>query len=468
MDFHDHPAGPALSRAVPEADTRHVAATLRLAAPIAVAQLSQMAMDVTDAALLGGIGPQALAAGGLGSNLFFTVLIILQGVLTSVSVTAASARGAGAASRLPDIFRTGLLLALALSVPAFVLMSGAAPLLRFIGEPGTLADDVGRYLGVLRWGVPGAMLGMGLMRAFLPAIDQARLGLYVALGAVGINFALNYGLIHGAWGLPRLGLIGSATATAMTLWGTALTLLGLLYLRPSLRRWTAGGRLRTRVLRELLHLGWPVSIAFALETVLFLCTGLLMGLFGPATLAAHQIAIRVASTTFMVPLAIAQAANVRVGFWIGALRPELARRAGLTAIALGACSMLAMGAALILAPRSIVSLFLDPADRANGGTVRLAITLLGIAAAFQVVDGTQSVAAGALRGLRDTRGPMLLATVGYWGVGLPVGTLLAFGAGLGAIGLWWGLAAGLAIVAVALTARFEYRSRTDRSGIGRE
>jgi MATE family multidrug resistance protein len=443
----------------------HVAATLRLAAPLALAQLSQMAMDVTDAALLGGIGPQALAAGGLGSNIFFTVQIVLQGVLTSVSVTVANARGARAEARVPDIFRSGLLLATLLAAPAFLLMSVAAPLLRLIGESAALADDVGRYLGVLRWGVPAALLGMGLLRAFLPAIGEARLTLYVTLSAVGINFALNYGLIHGAWGLPRLGLLGSATATAITLWGTALALLATLGLRRSLRRWIAGGRARRQTVAELLRLGWPVAVTFAIETILFMTTGLLAGLFGAATLAAHQIALRVASTTFMVPLALAQAANVRVGFWIGAGRPLDARRAGLVAIALGGAFMLGAALMLILTPGSIVRLFLSPASPADAPATAIARTLLSIAAAFQVVDGLQCVASGALRGLRDTRGPMLLAAAGYWGVGLPVGCLLAFSAGLGAAGLWWGLAAGLAIVAAGLSARFEQRSRVGRHGM---
>jgi MATE family multidrug resistance protein len=438
----------------------HAKDVLKLAAPIAIAQLSQVAMGVTDTVLLGSIGAQPLAAGGLGTSLFFTVLIILQGILTSVSVFVAQARGSGAEQGVPDIYRTGLVLAILLSLPAFLLLSAAGPILLMIGESPALAHDVDRYAHVLRWGAPGAMVGIGMMRAFLPAIGAARWLLWVSLCAMILNGFLNYGLIHGAWGLPTLGFLGSATATVFTLWLSALVLLGTVHARAAARRFVDAGRVRGKLLRAMLSLGWPVAVTYGVETAMFLAVGLLMGLLGPAALAAHQIALNVASTSFMVTLAIAQAANVRVGFWIGAGRRREARRAGFVAIALGAAFMVASGLVLIAAPHAIVGFYLDERNPANAATVAIAVSLLVVAAVFQVVDGTQVVAAGCLRGLEDTRVPMLLATLGYWGVGFGISYALAFHLGLGAAGLWWGLAAGLAAVACALTLRFHFISRS--------
>jgi len=442
--------------------TRHAADTARLAAPLAIAQLSQMAMGVTDTVLLGSLGPDALAAGGLGSNLFLVVVTLLQGTLTSVSISVAHARGASNDSDVPHIYWTGLALALLLSVPAFALLSFAQPLLAAFGEPPLLARQVGEYAAVLRWAAPASLVGVGLMRSFLPAIGAARRLLGVSTGSVFVNALLNYGLIHGAWGLPRLGFLGSAGATAITVWLTMLVLMLLLHLRPRFRHFVAARRPTVPLMGTLFGLGWPVAITYGVESTLFLTTGLLMGLLGASPLAAHQIALNVASVSFMVPLAIGQAANVRVGYWMGAGQPLAARHAGFVALALGVGFMSVSALAMIAAPRAIVGLYLNLDDPANASTIALAASLLSVAAIFQIVDGVQTVGSGCLRGLKDTRVPMLVATFGYWGVGFPTGYVLAFHAGLGARGLWWGFAAGLASVALLMTLRFHRLSAPGR------
>jgi MATE family multidrug resistance protein len=205
---------------------------------------------------------------------------------------------------------------------------------------------------------------------------------------------------------------------------------------------------------ELFGIGWPVAITYGVESTLFLATGLMVGLLGESQLAAHQIALNVASVAFMVPLAIGQAANVRVGYWSGAGQPLAARHAGFVALALGVGFMTLSGIVLIAAPHWIVGLYLHLDDPANAATVTLASSLLGVAAIFQIVDGMQTVGSGCLRGLKDTRVPMIAATFGYWVIGFPTGYVLAFHFGLGARGLWWGLAAGLASVALLMTLRF--------------
>ncbi|WP_250472761.1 MATE family efflux transporter [Caballeronia sp. GAFFF1] len=439
--------------------SRHAVDTARLAAPLAIAQLSQMAMGVTDTILLGSLGPDALAAGGLGANMFFVVVTLLQGVLTSVSVAVAHARGADAEHRVPGIYWTGLVLSVLLAVPAFVLLSYAEPILLAFHEPATLAHNVGEYCAVLRWGTPGSLIGIGMMRAFLPAIGAAKRLLWVSIGGVFVNGFLNYGLIHGAYGLPREGFLGSAAATAITVWLTAFALVALLHLRPRYRHFVSAARPHLPLMGELFGIGWPVAITYGVESTLFLATGMMVGLLGEAPLAAHQIALNVASAAFMVPLAIGQAANVRVGYWAGAGVPVAARHAGFVALALGVGFMMCSGLVLITAPRAIVGLYLHLDDPANARTVALAASLLSVAAVFQIVDGMQTVGSGCLRGLKDTRVPMLAAAFGYWGVGFPTGYVLAFHFELGAKGLWWGLAAGLASVAVLMTLRFHRISR---------
>lgn len=439
--------------------SRHAADTARLAAPLAIAQLSQMAMNVTDTVLLGSLGADALAAGGLGANLFFVVVTVLQGVLSSVSVSVAQARGAQNEHDVPHIYWTGFALALLLSLPAFALLSFAAPVLLALGEPPLLAQHVGEYAAVLRWGAPASLIGVGLLRSFLPAIGAAKRLLWVSLACVFVNGFLNYGLIHGAWGLPRMGFLGSATATAITVWLTAIVLIALLHLRPSHQHFVTARRPTAPMMGELVSIGWPVAITYAVEAMLFLATGLLMGLLGETQLAAHQIALNVASVSFMVPLAIGQAANVRVGYWTGAGQPGAARHAGFVALALGVGFMSLSALVMVLAPHWIVGLYLRLDDPANAATVALAASLLGVAALFQIVDGVQTVASGCLRGLKDTRIPMLAATLGYWGIGFPTGYALAFRFGLGALGLWWGLAAGLVTVALLMTLRFHRMSR---------
>lgn len=438
---------------------RHMIETMQLAGPLAIAQLAQMAIGVTDTVLLSSLGGDALAAGGLGASLLITVCVVLQGVLAALAVLVSQARGAGREDDVPRLYWTGMLLSVLLLVPAFVLLSAAEPLLLAVGEPPALAHDVGRFMAVLRWALPGALLSMGLMRAFLPAIGQGRMILWISLATALCNGVLCYGLVHGAWGLPALGLRGPALATVLSFTAEAGALVALLHSRPTLRRFVAWRRPHRAMLGAMLQLGIPIGATFAVEAGLFLAVAMLIGWLGPVPLAAQQVALNIVSISFMVPLAIAQAANVRVGRRIGAGDASGARRAGLVAIGLGA-TFEGMAALLLLAaPHVVIGLYLDPALPGNAETAAILATLIEVAVVFQVADGVQSVASGALRGLGDTRVPFLLATAGYWGVGFPAAWYLTMRAGWGAAGAWWGLAASLMVVAVLLTHRFLRRTR---------
>ncbi len=440
---------------LPGSYPHHVAALTTIAAPVALAQLSQMAMALTDTLMLGRIGDRALAAGGLGTNLFFTCLFCFQGLVSGVAVLASRSRGAGELGRIPGTYWSGMAIAAALAGPFFWLMSDPGPLLRAAGESPVLIADVCAYLDVLRWGVPAGLLGIGIVRAFLPAVGLQRLLVWVIPAGVVLNAALNYWLIGGGLGLPAYGMRGSAAATTITLWATSLALALLLHTHPEWRQHVRLSRPGARVMGELLAIGVPVSVTTIVEATLFLATGLMVGVIGPTVLAAHTIALSVASVTFMVPMAVAGAANVRVAHEIGAGSPAAARRAGLVAIGMSSAFMAGTALVMITEPRAVARIYLGAASP----TLALAASLLRVAGAFQVFDGIQVTASGALRGLKDTRVPMVLATIGYWGIGFVLGRHLAFAEGMGAVGLWWGLCIGLAVVAVSLTVRFAVKSK---------
>jgi len=445
----------------------HVRETLGIAAPIALALLAEMMMGLISTVTLGSLGDQALAAGGLGTNLFFTTLVVLQGVLAGVGVLAASALGAGRPADVAGIYWSGILLGSLLATPLFIALSLPGPVLRALGEPEALTESVSGFLRVLRWAVPAGVVGFGMMRQFLPAIGLQKMLLWVLPGGIALHLAMNLVLVRGAFGFGGFGLNGSAAATAITLWAMSGAMLVLLH-RPRNGRLVRLTQPHPATLRRLLALGLPSGGAVAVEGGLFLATGLLASRLGPQVLAAHLIALSVITVVFMIPLSISQAANVRVATANGAGRRDVARRAGFCAIALAAGFMACVAIGLRLAPHAIIRLYLGPTTPATAATEALAVTLLGIAGVFQIADGTQVAASGALRGLQDVRVPMVLAAIGYWGVGFSAGWLLAFPAHLGAVGLWWGLCAGLAAVALCLTLRFAQRSRVTQAEPARD
>jgi len=427
----------------------HWRETIVVAAPIALALLSEIGMGLISTAMLGQAGDRALAAGGFGTNVFITILLVLQGLLSGVGVLAANRLGAGVAAEVPQLYWSGVALAALLAIPMFALLSQDATIWVAVGQPADLARDVAAYLHILRWGVPAGVVGIGMMRQFLPAIGRQLLLVWVMPAGLVLHAGLNLALV------PRYGLAGSAWAIVITLSATAFTLLALLHAgSPRLVRWR---RPQAAALRPLLAIGLPVSVTVAVEAGLFLATGILAGVLGPTALAAHTIALSVVSVSFMVPLAVSQAANVRVAAFQGARDMAASRQAGFAAILLSLAFMATSACVLSLMPHTIVALYLPPSP-ATAATAALAANLLRIAGFFQLADGTQVTAAGALRGLQDVRVPMLMASFGYWGIGFWAGWALAFPAHLGVVGLWWGLCAGLAVVAASLLWRFARRS----------
>jgi MATE family multidrug resistance protein len=430
-------------------------ATLALSAPLAAANLAQMAMAVTNTVMVGRLGALPLAAAGLGGMLYFTGGVTLQGVLSAVAPLAAQSLGAGDRRAAGRSAGAGLMLAVLFALPLIAALTSLDRFLLALGYDNALAAEIGRYLRAIACGAP-AFLGFAVLRSLLAALSHTRSVMAVVLACVAGNAALNWVLIFGHIGAPALGVAGSGYASAINQWLMLAGLALVTRVMPSLAA--------LRVLRnaftaswteiaKILRLGLPIGGMRGIEVGVFMTAGILMGLLGPAALGAHQLVLNCAGITFMVPLGISQAATVRVAYELGAGRTLAARRAGFIALALGIGFMSTMAMVLWAVPDAIIGVYVEIADPANRDLVEIARRLIGIAAIFQVFDGMQVIAAGALRGYKDTMIPMLLATFGYWAVGFAGCWLLAFPLGYGAVGLWWGLALGLAVVAVMLTLR---------------
>jgi MATE family, multidrug efflux pump len=440
-----------------------IRATLGLAGPLAAANLSQMAMSVVDTIMVGKLGAVPLAAVALGGGFYFTTVVVCMGVLTAVAPLAAYAIGAGDRAAAGRLARSGLILAALLSAPVIASMIVAPVLLDRIGYAPALASEIGRFLHAVCWGAPG-FLGFVVLRSLLSALKRTRGIMLVLVLCVPATAGLNWILIFGHFGAPRLGLVGSALASAIVQWLMLLGLAGNVWvLRARDQVPSPQGRARTILtdLRSILRLGGPIGGLQALEIGVFATSAAVVGLFGADALAAHQIAINYASITFMVPMGLGQAATVRVAGARGAGMPVAARRAAFVAAWLGAGFMALMAIVIWTAPQVIVAAYVSTADPANQALVALALRFLFFAALFQVLDGIQVVAAGALRGYEDTVVPMLYAGLGYWGIGFVGGLVLTFRLGLGPIGIWWGFVLGLASVATLLALRLRRRSYQD-------
>ena len=445
-----------------------VRATLALAWPLILTNIAQALIHATDVVLLGWAGPRTLAAATLGINLYFAFLIFGLGLMIASSPMLAREIGARRHS-VRDVRRTvrqTMWAAAAISLPVWAILWHTRILLILLGQDPALAADAEIFVRALMWGMFPFLLYL-VLRSFISALERPLWSLGVGLAAVLFNAVVNYGLIFGRFGLPALGLqgagIGSACANLLMFVGLALVVTR----DRRFRRYRLFGRFWRadwERFREVWRLGLPIAITLGLEITIFNAAVFLMGLIGTDSLAAHAIAIQIASLTFMVPLGLGQAVTVRVGLAFGRGDRLGITIAGWTSFGLAVAFMGVMALVMIAAPGLLVSVFLDPADAANGPVMRLAVSFLLLAALFQVFDGAQAVGAGMLRGLHDTRVPMLYAAFGYWIVGLLTGIGLAFGRGWGGVGIWTGLAAGLGVVAALMIARWMRRERLGLTG----
>ncbi|MFC7475899.1 MATE family efflux transporter [Dankookia sp. GCM10030260] len=441
-------------------------ATLALAWPLALTNLSQHALALTDAIVLGWLSTEALAAATLGANLYWAVMAAPLGTALAATPLLAQARGAGQrpggagrgwVRQMRRGARSALWASLVMLIPALLALWFAEAVLLATGQEPRLAALAGTYVRALMWGLL-PFCGFVVLRGFLAAMERPAPALWIAAGGIGVNAVLCIGLVFGGFGWDGLGILGAGIASSLANLLMLLGLLGLIARDRALGRFRLLGRFwrpDRGKLAEVLRLGLPISGTMLLEIGVFSAAAIAMGWFGAVAVAAHAVALQVAAMTFMVPMGIGQAATARVGLFAGAGQPRAAARAGWAAVALGAGFMAAMALLLVLGGGAIARGFLGGGDPLAAEAAALAATLLTVAGVFQLADGVQAVAAGALRGLKDTRVPMLLAGLGYWGIGMPVGLVLAAWLGLGPVGLWIGLASGLGGVALLMLRRWQ-------------
>ncbi|WP_028034823.1 MATE family efflux transporter [Chelativorans sp. J32] len=438
-------------------------ATLSLAWPMIFTNLAQTAMTVTDVMMLGRLSPDALASGTLGHNLYFMLVIFGLGLLSATSPMMASAIGRRR-RYVRDVRRTvrqGFWLAALVCVPIWLILWNTEPILLAMGQDAALAHGAKQYVHALQWAALPFYFYI-VLRSFISALERPAWAFGIAFLAVALNALAAWCLIFGNLGFPALGLTGAGLATTLSSTFMFVGLAAIVTTERHFRRFKVFGRFwRPDWPRfvALLKLGLPIAGIVTFEVSIFNVAAFLMGRIGTVPLAAHAIALQISSVTFMIPMGLGQAVTVRVGRAYGAEDPGAITRAGWTAFVMGVSFMGMTALLMFLAPRLLISGFLDLDAAANQPVISMAVTFLAFAALFQIADGAQAVASGMLRGLHDTTIPMLYAALGYWGIGLPLGVILAFPLQYSGVGIWIGLCAGLAVVAVLLLSRWLKRDR---------
>ena len=436
---------------------REFFALMAIGVPMGLTQLVQFSINTVDILMIGRLGPESLAAGALSLVMFYVLFVAGMGPAMAVSPLVSQALGADA-DDVRDVRRSvrmGLwvvgifapvLSLISFCVEEFALMTGQPPQVAALAEP---------YVLALTPGLPFA-LGVIVLRNYLASIERARAPLVFIIVTTFLNAFLNYLLIYGNWGFPRLELVGAGVASSISHAVGFFSLVLYINWEKTARRF----RLFERFFRpdwvrfrEVVRLGWPISITIGFEAMLFNAAVFLMGRIGVNEMAAYQVALNVAAVAFMMPLGLSMAGSVRVGLMAGAKdRPGVRRAAAMVVLcSIGAIMIVAVP--VMIAPMGIAGLYLEAGDPNNAAVLALVASFLPIAAAFALFDATQVAAAQALRGLKDVRVPMIITGFSYWVIGFPVAAWLGLGTSLGAVGVWWGLLASLASAAVLLGAR---------------
>ena len=459
-------AGPIASTTASRDWRDELRATLSLAWPLMLAQLTQIAIYTTDVVMLGRLGPEALAASALAVNLFFMFNFTGMGLVTACAPLIAAALGerSHAVRDVRRSFRSAIHTALLYMLPVWILMWNAEGIMLLLGQDPALSRDGAAFMRILQWTLLPNLLII-IFRTLLTAFGKPHAALVVTVAGLIVNAALNWMLIFGHWGAPALGMNGSAWASFATTFFMAASLGVYIVIERRTRRFHLFGRFlrldRDR-LAKVFRIGTPIALTLAFEVTIFSIAIYFMGWIDTASVAAHAIAIQVASITFMVPLGLSQATVIRVGLAYGARDHRGIALAGWVSLASALAFMIGSAGLMWLFPREIAGLFIDGSRPESAHVLELAVSFLAVAAVFQLADGAQVIGAAMLRGLQDTRIPMFFAAFGYWVVGIGSGYWLAFHAGFQGRGIWIGFALGLGVVAVLMTWRW---SRRDRLGL---
>lgn len=429
---------------------------LKLASPIIVGQVGQNLISLSDTLMVGTLGPTALGASAFANSIFILFLIFGIGTLSPLTALFARVQGQENYPYGGTLLHHSVAIALILGLLITGLMYALIPQLTVFGQTAEVLGQGGDFFKIILWSVLPSLLYQAY-KQFTDGIGKTKVAMFVMIFGVVFNVLGNYALIHGAWGFPQLGLNGSAYATLIARTLMALMMISYVHFHPHFKhylteRWTH--RFDHFLLKSILRLGIPNGLTFLFEVGAFASAAIMMGWFGATPLAAHQIALSLASTSFLVTMGIGIAASIRVGFELGREDHTLARYSGLTAIRLGAVYMSLCALGFFLFRNWFPTLYVADTD-----VIFWAAKFFVIVAIFEVFDGVQAVAVGALRGMSDTKWPSLIAFISYWLLGLPAGYVLSFHLGVGPVGIWLGLLIGLAVASVLLTWRFHRLSR---------
>ncbi len=434
----------------------HARATLVLGLPLIGSSLAQMALHVVDTVMLGWYGVVALAAGVLGSSTFFILFVLGSGFAKAVLPMVAQSRATGDEVQVRRSARMGLWLSGAFGVAIYPVFWWSEPILLALGQQPDVAAIGQDYLRIVGLGMVPA-LWVAVLQSWLAALGRTQMVLWVTVAAVGLNIAVNWALIFGNWGFPEMGAAGAAVATLLVQLVSFGVLAPYAALLPGLRPYRLFQRfwrVDRQALRQVFVLGWPIGLTGIAEGGLFHASALMMGWVGTVELAAHGIALEAASVAFMIHVGLSSAATIRVAGFRGTGEARNLRRAAMAALALSLAVAVVVIGAFVTWPEFIIGLFLDETKPESGAILGFGVTLLALAALFQLADSMQVMALGLLRGLQDTRVPMALAAVSYWVIGVPASYVLAFPLGFGGVGLWLGLVIGLVAASGSLMMRF--------------
>ena len=438
-------------------------ATLALAVPLAAANLLQMLVHAIDVIFVARLGDAALAASSLGVAIFGLLLWTGTGLIGASAplIAAELGRRKHAVREVRRTVRMALWLSALLSLLFMGICAAGGPIMRATEQPPETSARAASFLLILMWGL-FPMIAAAVLRIFVSALGRPAIATAITFGALFVNALGNWTLVFGHLGMPALGLHGSAISSVLTSTLMLVAYIVVIQTDRRLRRYHLFGNLwRSEWSRfvEMLRIGTPIGLTILAEAGLFTGAAFLMGRIGEAELAGHTIALQVAALTFQIPFGVAQASTIRVGLAYGARDRRAIGHAGFASLALGVGFMAAMAVLIWLFPSLVLSIYVDVDAARNAAMVGFAMQFLVVAAAFQLFDGAQAVAAGVLRGLQDTRTPMIIAICGYWVAGYGTAIYLGFWTPLAGVGVWIGLAVGLVVVAALLIMRWRMRAR---------
>ncbi len=435
----------------------HARAILRLGLPLIGSHLAQMSLHVTDTLMLGWYDVESLAAVSLGGSLYVIVFLVGSGFAWAVMPVVATAAASGQDRQVRRVTRMAMWLSLMFTALAIPFFLGSEPVLKAMGQAPEISALAADYLAIMGWGLFPALQVM-VLKSYLSALEHTRAILLVTVGAAVLNGFVNYALIFGNWGAPELGVRGAALGSFIVAAASFLALaLYAVRATPEHALFNRFWRPDRDALWRVFSLGWPIGLTSLAEAGLFSAAAIMMGWIGTIELAAHGIAIQLASLTFIVHVGFSQVATIRTGQAFGRRNLTDLKHGALVTGALAGVFALMTVVMFLTVPEFLIGLFLDPDDPDRAQVLSVGVGLLAIAALFQIADGGQVLALGLLRGVQDTRVPMVIAAIAYWPLGLGAAYVFGFTLGMGARGIWLGLVVGLGVAAVLMTLRFVKR-----------